>query len=99
MNGDDAASPGPWSRRIQRAILPIGVLLLTTWVLFTGYGVISGEMTLGPATVVGAILFLGSVISTIWVGWSLRSRPSSREERRTDSFAPPDEVTSGSRWP
>lgn len=42
MNGDDAASPGPWSRRIQRAILPIGVLLLTTWVLFTGYGVISG---------------------------------------------------------
>ncbi len=40
MNGDDAASPGPWSRRIQRAIRPIGVLLLTTWVLFTGYGVI-----------------------------------------------------------
>ena len=38
MNGDDAASPGPWSRRIQRAILPIGVLLLTTWVLSTGYG-------------------------------------------------------------
>lgn len=98
MNGDDAAS-GPWSRRIQRAILPIGVLLLTNWVLFTGYGVTSGEMTLGPMTVVGAILFLGSVISTIWVGWSLRSGSSSREERRTDSFAPSGEVTSGSRWP
>jgi len=47
--------------------------------------VISGEMTLGPMTVVGAIGFLGSMISTIWVGWSLRSGSSSREERRTDS--------------
>ena len=68
MNGDDAASgavepPDPEGDP---------VLLLAAWVLSTGYGVSSGEMTLRPATIVGAILNLGSVISTIWVGWPLR---------------------------
>ena len=52
MTGDGPpATPGPWARRILRAVLPAGVVLLVVWFVYVGVALVIGGEQSGFASV------------------------------------------------
>jgi hypothetical protein len=72
-----AATPGPWARRLLRAILPAGVVLLFVWLAYLVAALVGGGELFG-LTIVQAVF--GLLTSLILIASGYHYRRSLRED-------------------
>jgi membrane associated rhomboid family serine protease len=63
--------PGPWARRILRAVLPGGVILLVVWVVYVVAALVIGSQQFG-LTIVQAVFGLLTSLILIVTGYQYR---------------------------
>jgi hypothetical protein len=72
VSGDPApAKPGPWARRILRAVLPTGVVLLVVWFAYVGVVLVVGA-ELSGLSIVQAVFGLLTSLILIVTGYQYR---------------------------
>lgn len=72
MSGDSpSATPGPWARRILRAVLPAGVVFLVVWVIDVVAALVLGGAQVG-LTIAQAVFGLLTSLILIVTGYQYR---------------------------
>jgi len=64
-------TPGPWARRILRAVLPAGVMLLVVWFVYVGGALVIGGEQSGFA-IVWTVFGLVTSLILIVTGYQYR---------------------------